>query len=181
MQACASPRACALPRPTLQRQGLLWVWAGGSGALAALEAAATPPVLAAELDANAEGVPTRASDGRKAIMRSYYYRELCAPPQSVAVVCASDAHASVCLMQTHRTPEVTQDTWSCTDTAFLQIVGNVVVSLYHVWGLVDHIDKACCWSQAIWMGYSRGEPDRPFTPALQPPHCAGQQVCSSSA
>ena len=78
MQACASPRACALPRPTLQRQGLLWVWAGGNGALAALEAAATPPVLAAELDPDAEGMPTCASDGRKATMQRYYYRELCA-------------------------------------------------------------------------------------------------------
>ena len=87
MQACASPRACALPRPTLQRQGLLWVWAGGGGALAALEAAATPPVLAAELDQSAEGVPTRTSDGRKATMQRYYYRELCAFIHACRIIC----------------------------------------------------------------------------------------------
>ena len=96
MQACASPRACAVPRPTLQRQGLLWVWAGGGGALAALEAAATPPVLAAELDPDEEGVPTRASDGRKATMRSYYYRELCAP-ESFAVGRAAAAPRLLCV------------------------------------------------------------------------------------
>ena len=55
----------------------MWVWAGGSGAGAAAEADATPPVLARELDQEAVGLPTRARDGRPAVVREYYYRELC--------------------------------------------------------------------------------------------------------
>jgi hypothetical protein len=62
------------------RQGLVWVWAGGGGAAAAAEAAATPPVLAHELDQEAEGLPTRTRDGHPATARTYHYRELCAPP-----------------------------------------------------------------------------------------------------
>ena len=171
MQACASPRACALPRPTLQRQGLLWVWAGGGGALAALEAAATPPVLAAELDASAEGVPTRASDGRKATMRSYYYRELCAPISHTGTCCSclsscvllGSAVGHLAFMQTECLASCRPRGWG----ASWPLLG----------AMLDHINRLCCRTQAVRMGHPRGEPDRPFPPALQPPHCPGQQVC----
>ncbi len=71
-------RVCARARQV--RQGLVWVWAGGGGAAAAAKAAATPPVLAHELDQEAEGLPTRTRDGHPATARTYHYRELCARP-----------------------------------------------------------------------------------------------------